>query len=34
LVLTRGATVPNEATCTFTIGAGLTFTAIGTLAGV
>jgi hypothetical protein len=34
LVLTRGTTVPNEVTCTFTIGAGLTFTAIGTLAGV
>jgi len=34
LVLTRGATVPHEATCTFTIGAGPTFTVIGTIAGV
>ena len=34
LVLSRGTVVPNETTCTFTIGAGLTFTAIGTLAGV
>lgn len=34
LVLTRGATVPHEATCTFTIGAGATFTVIGTIAGV
>ena len=34
LVLTRGAAVPNEVTCSFTIGAGATFTVIGTLAGV
>jgi hypothetical protein len=35
LVLTRGATpAPHEVTCSFTIGAGLTFSVIGTLAGV
>jgi hypothetical protein len=34
LVLTRGATVPHEATCTFTLGDGPTLTVIGTLAGV
>ena len=34
LVVTRGATVPHEATCTFTLGAGDTFTVVGTIAGV
>jgi hypothetical protein len=33
LVLTRGATVPHEATCTFTLGDGPTLTVIGTIAG-